>query len=87
MQLGFANICNICLGVYLPLEFIQSFKKAFNGQPIQFDIQQDSDEFLSILCGELEREAKIFNKENFLNNSFKSIISNEIVSLNKEYPY
>ena len=87
MQLGFANLRYSCLGVYPPLEFIQSFKKAFNGQPIQFGVQQDSDEFLSILCDELEKEAKIFNKENFLNNSFKGIISNEIVSLNKEYPY
>ena len=87
MQLGFANLRYSCLGVYPPLEFIQSFKKAFNGEPIQFGVQQDSDEFLSILCDELEKEAKIFNKENFLNNSFKGVISNEIVSLNKEYPY
>ena len=87
MQLGFANLRYSCLGVYPPLEFIKSFKKAFNGQPIQFGVQQDSDEFLSILCDELEKEAKIFCKENFLNNSFKGKISNEIVSLNKEYPY
>ena len=87
MQLGFANLRYSCLGVYPPLEFIKSFKKAFNGQPIQFGVQQDSDEFLSILCDELEKEAKIYGKENFLNNSFKGKISNEIVSLNKEYPY
>ena len=87
MQLGFANLRYSCLGVYPPIEFIKSFKKAFNGQPIQFGIQQDSDEFLSILCDELEKEAKAFGKENFLNNSFKGKISNEIVSLNKEYPY
>ena len=87
MQLGFVNLRYSCLGVYPPLEFIKSFKKAFNGQPIQFGVQQDSDEFLSILCDELEKEAKLFNKENFLNNSFKGQISNEIVSLNKEYPY
>ena len=87
MQLGFANLRYSCLGVYPPLEFIKSFKKAFNGQPIQFGVQQDSDEFLSILCDELEKEAKLFNKENFLNNSFKGKISNEIVSLNKEYPF
>ena len=87
MQLGFANLRYSCLGVYPPLEFIKSFKKAFNGEPIQFGIQQDSDEFLSILCDELEKEAKLFNKENFLKNSFKGKISNEIVSLNKEYPF
>ena len=87
MQLGFANLRYSCLGVYPPLEFIKSFKKAFNGQPIQFGIQQDSDEFLSILCDELEKEAKMFNRENFLTNSFKGKISNEIVSLNKEYPF
>ena len=87
MQLGFANLRYSCLGVYPPLEFIKSFKKAFNSQPIQFGIQQDSDEFLSILCDELEKEAKLFNKENFLKNSFKGQISNEIVSLNKDFPY
>ena len=87
MQLSFANLKYSCLAVYPPLEFIKSFKKAFNGEPIQFGVQQDSDEFLSILCDELEKEAKIFNKENFLNNSFKGQISNEIVSLDKEYPF
>ena len=87
MQLGFANLKYSCLSVYPPSEFIKSFKKAFNGQPIQIGVQQDSDEFLSILCDELEKEAKLFNKENFLNNSFKGKISNEIVSLNKDYPY
>ncbi|MBR4663997.1 MAG: hypothetical protein IKO93_08995, partial [Lentisphaeria bacterium] len=56
-------------------------------EPIQFGIQQDSDEFLSILCDNLEKEAKQYNKENFLENSFKGKISNEILSLEKEYPY
>ena len=53
MQLGFANLKYSCLSVYPPSEFIKSFKKAFNGQPIQIGVQQDSDEFLSILCDEL----------------------------------
>jgi hypothetical protein len=87
MQLGFANLKYSCLYVYPPYNFVKSFKKAFNGQPIQFGVQQDSDEFLTILCDELEKEAKKYGKENFLENSFKGKIANEIVSLDKENPY
>ena len=87
MQLGFANLKYSCLNVYPPYNFVKSFKKAFNGQPIQFGVQQDSDEFLTILCDELEKEAKKYGKENFLENSFKGKIANEIVSLDKENPY
>ena len=39
--------------------------------------------FLSILSHSLEKEAKSYNKENFLENSFKGKISNEILSLEK----
>ena len=87
MQLGFANLKYSCLSVYPPYNFVKSFKKAFNGEPIQFGVQQDSDEFLTILCDELEKEAKKYGKENFLENSFKGKIANEIVSLEKEFPY
>ena len=87
MQLGFANLRYSCLEVYPLYQFIKSFKKAFNGQPIQFGVQQDSDEFLTILCDELEKEAKKYGKENFLEKSFKGKIANEIVSLDKENPY
>ena len=87
MQLGFANLKYSCLNVYPPYSFVKSFKKAFNGEPIQYGMQQDSDEFLTILCDELEKEAKIYGKENFLENSFKGKIANEIVSLDKEHPY
>ena len=87
MQLGFANLRYSCLEVYPLYQFIKSFKKAFNGGPIQFGVQQDSDEFLTILCDELEKEAKKYGKENFLEKSFKGKIANEIVSLDKENPY
>jgi ubiquitin C-terminal hydrolase len=87
MQLGFANLKYSSLNVYPPYNFVKSFKKAFNGEPIQYGAQQDSDEFLAILCDELEKEAKIYGKENFLENSFKGKISNEIVSLDKDHPY
>ena len=72
---------------YPPKRFIKSFLSAFNSEPIQFGVQQDSDEFLSILCDNLEKEGKSYNKENFLENSFKGKIANEIISLEKEYPY
>ena len=87
LQLTFQNLKNGCMAPYPPNRFIKSFKSAFNGEPIQFGIQQDSDEFLSILCDNLEKEAKEYGKENFLENSFKGKISNEILSLEKEYPY
>ena len=87
LQLTFENLKNGCMSPYPPNRFIRSFLSAFNGEPIQFGIQQDSDEFLSILCDNLEKEAKSYNKENFLENSFKGKISNEILSLEKEYPY
>ena len=87
LQLTFENLKNGGMSPYPPKRFIRSFLSAFNGEPIQFGVQQDSDEFLSILCDNLEKEAKAFNKENFLENSFKGKISNEILSLEKEYPY
>ena len=87
LQLTFENLKNGCMTPYPPNRFIRSFLSAFNGEPIQFGIQQDSDEFLAILCDHLEKEAKSYNKENFLENSFKGKISNEILSLEKEYPY
>ena len=87
MQITFQNLIAGCMSPYPPSRFIRSFLSAFNGEPIQFGIQQDSDEFLSILCDNLEKEAKVYGKENFLENSFKGKISNEILSLENEFPY
>ena len=87
MQLTFVNLKQSVLQFYPPMNFIKSFKKAFNGEPIHVGIQQDTDEFLAILCDKLEEEAKIFNKQDFLENSFKGGISNEILSLEKDYKY
>jgi len=87
MQITFQNLIAGCMSPYPPSRFIRSFLSAFNGEPIQFGIQQDSDEFLSILCDNLEKEAKIYGNENFLENSFKGKISNEILSLENEFPY
>ena len=87
MQLTFTNLQKSIMSVYPPYNFIKSFKSAFNGEPIKLGVQQDAAEFLSILCDKLENEAKILEKENFLENSFKGKITNEIVSLEDEYPY
>ena len=87
MQITFANLKKSIMSFYPPISFINSFKKSFNGEPIRLGVQQDTDEFLSILCDKLEKEAKIYGKENFLENSFKGKITNEIVSLEDEYPY
>ena len=87
MQLTFLNLKKSIMKVYPPIPFIKSFKSAFNGEPIKIGVQQDADEFLSILCDKLEKEAKIFGKENFLENSFKGKITNEIVSLEEKYTY
>ena len=87
MQVTFQNLISGWMSPYPPLRFIKSFLSAFNGEPIPLGIMQDSDEFLSILCDNLEKEAKMFHQENFLENSFKGKISNEILSLENEYPY
>ena len=87
MQLSFINLKKTYMSFYPPINFIKSFKTAFNGGPINLGIQQDTDEFLSILCDELEKEAKKYGRENFLENSFKGKITNEIVSREKDYPY
>ena len=87
MQLTFINLKKSFAQFYPPMKFIQSFKSAFNGEPIHVGVQQDTDEFLAILCDKLEEEAKIFNKQDFLENSFKGGISNEILSLEKDYKY
>ena len=87
MQISFANLQKSIMAYYPPISFIKSFKKAFNGEPIHLGVQQDTDEFLAILCDKIEKEAKKFGKENFLENSFRGKITNEIVSLEKEYPY
>ena len=87
MQLSFTNLKKTYMSFYPPIDFINSFKKAFNGEPIHLGVQQDTDEFLAILCDELEKEAKKFGKENFLENSFKGKITNEILSLEPKYQY
>ena len=87
MQITFQNLITGLMSPYPPIRFIKSFLSAFNGQPIQLGIMQDSDEFLAILCDNLEKEAKPFGQENFLENSFKGKISNEILSQEEEYPY
>ena len=87
MQLAFINLKQSILHFYPPMPFIKSFKEAFNGEPIHVGIQQDTDEFLAILCDKLEEEAKKYNKQDFLENSFKGGISNEILSLEKDYKY
>ena len=87
MQLAFVNLKQSVMQFYPPMKFIKSFKSAFNGKPIKVSIQQDTDEFLAILCDKLEEEAKIFNKQDFLERSFKGGISNEILSLEKDYKY
>ena len=87
MQITFQNLITGLMSPYPPIRFIKSFLSAFNGQPIQLGIMQDSDEFLAILCDNLEKEAKPLGQENFLENSFKGKISNEILSQEKEYPY
>ena len=87
MQITFANLKKSIMAYYPPNSFIESFKTAFNGEPIRLGIQQDTDEFLSILCDQLEKEAKKYGKEYFLENSLKGKITNEIVSLENEYPY
>ena len=87
MQIAFENLRESWKKYYTLINFIKSFKCAFNGEPINVKIQQDSDEFLAILCDEIEKEGKKYNMENCLEESFKGKISNEIVSLEKEYPY
>ena len=87
MQITFTNLKKSFAQFYPPIKFIKSFKSAFNGEPIHVGVQQDTDEFLAILCDKLEEEAKIFNKQDFLENSFKGGISNEILSLEKDYKY
>ncbi|MCQ2817406.1 MAG: hypothetical protein MJ252_09095, partial [archaeon] len=87
MQRAFMSL-KLSIKKYYPLrKFIHSIPKAFNSEPINVHIQQDSDEFLSILLDLLEKEAKEFGKENFLEESFKGKISNEIVSMEKDFPY
>ena len=65
MQLSFINLKKTCMSFYPPIDFIKSFKTAFNGEPINLGIQQDTDEFLAILCDELEKEAKNMEKKIF----------------------
>ena len=87
MQIAFENLRNTWKKYYPLINFIKSFKEAFNSEPINVKTQQDSDEFLAILCDEIEKEGKKYNMENCLEESFKGKISNEIISLEKEYPY
>ena len=87
MQIAFQSLKESWKKYYTLINFIKSFIFAFNGEPINVKTQQDSDEFLAILCDEIEKEAKKYNMENCLEESFKGKISNEIVSLEKEYPY
>ena len=87
LQIAFANLSLSLKKFYPPLPFIQSIKTAFNSEPINVSVQQDSDEFLAIVSDEVEKEAKKKGIEDILSSSFKGTIVNEIFSLEKEYPY
>ena len=87
LQIAFANLSLSLKKFYPPLPFIQSIKSAFNSEPINVSVQQDSDEFLAIVSDEVEKEAKKKGNEDILSSSFKGTIVNEIFSLEKEYPY
>ena len=88
LQYAFYNLRHSSKKYYPALHIINSIPIAFNGEAINVKIQQDSDEFFNILCDELEKEGKmLFKNENFLTKSFKGKISNEINSLENDFPY
>lgn len=65
--------------------FTKAFK--FFGEVINVRVQQDTHEFYNLLCDNMEDLLKGTPHEKLLNETIGGVISNEIKSLEKEYPY
>lgn len=87
LQNLFANLSYSIKQYHSPMHFISSFK-AFNNEPINVRIQQDCEEFLSILVDRLEGFSKSLSaQKDIFDDSFRGKISYEVISLEKEYSY
>ncbi len=87
LQNLFANLSYSIKQYHSPMQFISSFK-AFNNEAINVRIQQDCEEFLSILVDRLEGFSKSLSvQKDIFDDSFRGKISYEVISLEKEYSY
>ena len=83
-QYLFVNLENTVKQYHTPINLINSFSQAFNNQPIDVRVQQDSEEFLNIFVDRIEN---LSNNKSFFNDIFKVEVSNTIISLDESCPY
>jgi ubiquitin carboxyl-terminal hydrolase 34 len=81
----FANLKSSVLKVVSPIAFTKNFK-AFDGEPINPNQQQDANEFYSLLLNEIELQLKDV-PNNIAKTYFLGLLVNKIVSLESEMPF
>lgn len=86
LQVIFAHLQASEKQSYAPYGFCNAYKD-WDGRPTNVHQQQDVDEFFNLLCQRLETKLKKSGNENLLKNIFVGQISNEIRSVETEYPY
>lgn len=69
-----------------PNQFFNSIK-TINGEKIVLNIQQDVNEFFNTLCEKLENCMKGTPQSTILPDLIGGVLSHEIISLEKDYPY
>ena len=85
LKLTFANLQESEKQYYAPLGFTKAFK--FYGEPVNVRVQQDTYEFFTMLCDNLEQLTKETPFSNMIKDSVGGVIGNETRSMEEEYPY
>ena len=86
MQTVMGNLLESEKEYYEPYGFCQAFK-GYDGQSINVRIQQDADEFLSLLFDKLEELLKNTGRASLLRGHIGGSLVHEIVSCEAEFPY
>lgn len=85
LRIMFANLKASVLKTVIPIAFAKSFR-AFDGEPINPNQQQDANEFYSLLLNEIETHLKE-QPRNIIKDFFMGMMINKIASLEPEMPF
>jgi ubiquitin carboxyl-terminal hydrolase 34 len=85
LRIVFASLKSSILKTIIPINFAKNFR-AFDGEPINPNQQQDANEFYSLLLNEIETHLKE-QPQNIVKDFFMGMMVNKIVSLESEMPF
>eukprot|EP01125_Pyxidicula_operculata_P012461 TRINITY_DN408_c0_g1_i3.p1 TRINITY_DN408_c0_g1~~TRINITY_DN408_c0_g1_i3.p1 ORF type:complete len:2874 (-),score=654.52 TRINITY_DN408_c0_g1_i3:17-8638(-) len=86
LQYLFSHLQESSQRYYDPKDFCVTYKD-HNGNPINTSQQQDTDEFMNYMFNELENSLKGSEYSQIFKKHFGVVLTNEIRSVDKDYPY